>query len=315
MGCGADQALKDIKAGSAICACLATATPSSAPASATSQATPTHSSAAPAEPTEESSKSPQHVSSSAPPSKTSEAPRTDMTSAPPTSEAPPMQSHGLTAGQPSQASVSASPCQKSADAVPQCAQPCIQSAALSAAKCAATDYNCQCRSIQAIRQAALGCVTSGCGLDVGIKKVVLAVSALCSCFSTSPTQPSWSQITQTGSGKPATDPDTKIPLPSVTTAPSGTTKASCAPGATADCGAVASSAMSQCTQKCFHSYVLKVGCGLTDWACQCRLATWENLQKPPGPMRHCRVPSRGHPGRDSRRGSSLCMRHGFSAQQ
>ncbi|KAL3964901.1 hypothetical protein ACCO45_001905 [Purpureocillium lilacinum] len=103
-----------------------------------------------------------------------------------------------------QACDSVSPCQKSADAVPNCAKSCIQSAAVTAAKCQTSDYACQCSKSADIQAAALACVTDGCGLNTALQ-VVTSVQAMCSCVTASPTTPCGStDATTTAAGSSST---------------------------------------------------------------------------------------------------------------
>ncbi|KAM4057253.1 CFEM domain-containing protein [Hirsutella rhossiliensis] len=291
IGCGIEQALPAIDAGSAICACLATATPSSASASPTSQTTPTNSSVPP----EVTSKPPHHSDSSTPPqetskepsqppkqtgsslpSQTSEAPHSETTQAPIVSESSKESAKPVTS-RPGETCDAASPCQKNADAVPQCAKACIEKAAVSAAKCDKADFACQCKAIDVIQNAAFDCVVSGCGITTGLE-VIPAVSALCSCVSANPTTPCSSRPPPTGSSEPATTPKgTETSPASVTSAPGGTTEAPCVPGTASDCGAIATSAVPSCAQKCFSSYVPKIGCDVNNYACQCQPAAQESL--------------------------------------
>ncbi|PHH92366.1 hypothetical protein CDD83_7744 [Cordyceps sp. RAO-2017] len=57
----------------------------------------------------------------------------------------------------------------------------------------------------------------------------------------------------------------------------GTTTAPCVPGSKSDCGAIATSAVPKCAQECFSSNVPKVGCDVTDYACQCQPAAQQSL--------------------------------------
>ncbi|PNY29782.1 Uncharacterized protein TCAP_00303 [Tolypocladium capitatum] len=163
-----------------------------------------------------------------------------------------------------------SPCQKSADAVPKCATSCIFSAA-TAVKCATSDYQCQCSQSAAIESAAFGCVSSGCGIITGIQ-VLQSVGALCSCVTASPTTPCSSLATSTTTSAPKVTSNgvirakssTKTELLTVTTKTGGS---ACS---TANCGAVASSAVPSCARKCFSSAAPSVGCSVDDYACQCQ---------------------------------------------
>ncbi|ROV86913.1 hypothetical protein VSDG_10110 [Cytospora chrysosperma] len=55
--------------------------------------------------------------------------------------------------------------------IPECAQPCLSSAATSAG-CVAGDLSCQCSPDKqaAIQQAATSCVLDGCGMDVALRQ-------------------------------------------------------------------------------------------------------------------------------------------------
>ncbi|KAJ6446719.1 Histone-lysine N-methyltransferase [Purpureocillium lavendulum] len=203
-----------------------------------------------------------------------------------------------------QACDSVSPCQKSADAVPACAKSCIESAAVTNAKCQTTDFACQCSKSVDIQGAALACVTNGCGLNTALQ-VVSSVQALCSCVTASPTTPCTSATASTtapgsstatgtgsGSAPPTTTGQTSPTASSgstgkgstgtgstgpITSSPAttGTPTSSC--GAKADCGAVASSAVPSCAQQCFASGAPKVGCAVTDFSCQCQPAAQQSL--------------------------------------
>lgn len=74
--------------------------------------------------------------------------------------------------------------------------------------------------------------------------------------------------------------------PTVTTPPGGTggpietagPGSSCKPG-TKDCGAVATSAVPQCAQKCFSAAAPKVNCDVSDYGCQCKPDAQASLTK------------------------------------
>ncbi|KAH6606948.1 cell wall manno [Trichoderma cornu-damae] len=68
---------------------------------------------------------------------------------------------------------SSSPCQPSADAVLDCAKPCIESAAVTQAACATGDYQCQCGRSDTIQNAAINCVVGACGLGSALGVVHL----------------------------------------------------------------------------------------------------------------------------------------------
>ncbi|KJZ76478.1 hypothetical protein HIM_04207 [Hirsutella minnesotensis 3608] len=123
-----------------------------------------------------------------------------------------------------------SPCQKDAEAVPDCAKPCIESAAISAAKCANKfDFECQCSSSAIIQKHAFGCVTSECGLFKGAQ-VLWSVSALCACASANPTTPC---ATQTSAIVPSEPTPT---TPSETTAESTSSTTPSVPSQTTTAG-------------------------------------------------------------------------------
>ncbi|KAK5660180.1 hypothetical protein OQA88_13650 [Cercophora sp. LCS_1] len=63
--------------------------------------------------------------------------------------------------------------------IPACAKTCIDDAVKSATSCGATDVSCICASLDAVTQAATGCVLGACGIDVALNEVIPATTALC----------------------------------------------------------------------------------------------------------------------------------------
>lgn len=256
-GCQASDINSALKAGGEMCRCVATAPPDPKP-------TPTHTattSDTPPEPTQTSNS----VPTTAPPTGTSN-----------TNTAPP--SHTT---QPPQTTCDiVSPCQKSADAVPDCAEKCIMSAAVTKASCLSYDFQCQCASSAVIQQAAQGCVIEGCGIDTALQ-ALQSVSAMCKCVTASPTSPCKPEPTNTNTDKPSSNTHTNTtgeppkPTDTNTHKPSET----CAGGTKSDCAPVASTAVPKCAQACFSSAAPKVGCEVTDFACQCEAEAQASLSQ------------------------------------
>ncbi|POR32792.1 Uncharacterized protein TPAR_07006 [Tolypocladium paradoxum] len=175
-----------------------------------------------------------------------------------------------------------SPCQKSADAIPNCAKPCIESAAVTDANCATTDFACQCSSSAAIENAAFGCVTSGCGIATGIR-VLNSVSFLCACVTASPTTSCTSlpatttsapgtttasaPVTATSNPPPAT---TAQSTGTITTGPVTTHPATCNPRS--PCQKVADG-IPGCAESCIQTAAKGVNCATTDFECHCKSAS------------------------------------------
>ncbi|KND86985.1 hypothetical protein TOPH_08372 [Tolypocladium ophioglossoides CBS 100239] len=188
-----------------------------------------------------------------------------------------------------QACDSSSPCQKSADAVPTCAKPCIESAAVTNAHCATTDFACQCSSSAAIQNAAFNCVISGCGPETGVQ-VLGSVSALCACVTASPTTPCTS-LPATTTPAPGTT-TTSVGVPTTSNPPPATTTQSTGPITTgpittgpvtkgpvtegpASCDASSpcqksADAVPKCATSCISSAAMGVNCANTDFECQCK---------------------------------------------
>ncbi|KAK7413310.1 hypothetical protein QQX98_007820 [Neonectria punicea] len=147
-----------------------------------------------------------------------------------------------------------SPCQASFDAVPDCAESCLSSAAVTEANRSSDDYECQCSSTAALN-------------------VLNAVSSLCSCVEASPSTPCTETATE-----PPRDTTTKseVSQTSETATETETTKSedtteepTCTAGTAKDCGPVASTAIPECAQACFTSAAPSIGCDVDDNACQC----------------------------------------------
>ena len=225
-----------IAAGSSVCACVATATTD--------------------EP-ETTSEPPTVITSSSIPTVTSDTfltTHTDVTITTTTTEPAPTSTCDAE-----------SPCQSDVDAVPECAVPCIESAAVTDVGCGGTDYECQCVSSSAVQAAAQNCVIDGCGPATALQ-VLESVSALCDCVEASPSEPceppettTPPEDTTTSGGEEDTTTSPGEPEPTIT----------CAPGTAADCGPLASTVIPECAQPCFTSAAPGVGCDVEDFACQC----------------------------------------------
>jgi hypothetical protein len=212
-------------AGASVCGCVYTAAPDPTDPEPTPPSTPT------SDPDDETTTSEEDDETT-----TTEDP---VTTEPPTTTDP---------SGPEETCDSESPCQESADAVPECASSCINSAAVTNAKCATDDYECQCSSSAVIQNAAIGCVTSGCGIETGLQ-VLSSVGALCECVTSSPTVPceatatATATATSTSPGDDDDDDDDDDGEPTTT----------CEAATTSDCKPVASTAIPKCAQECFIS--------------------------------------------------------------
>ncbi|RDA92023.1 hypothetical protein CP533_0990 [Ophiocordyceps camponoti-saundersi (nom. inval.)] len=188
---------------------------------------------------------------------------------------------------------------------PDCALSCVKEAASKVGCTNTADLACQCTpaSSAAILATAQPCVVS-CGIEQAVP-AIKAGSSLCACVASATQAPipsSTSLPPFANSSAPAKQASQPGPywygttLPKVTTTSamseptstghkdhpspisSGkplTTEAPCS----ADCGAVASSAVPRCAQPCFSSYVPQVGCDITDYQCQCQPAAQQSLSQ------------------------------------
>ncbi|CEJ80083.1 hypothetical protein VHEMI00288 [[Torrubiella] hemipterigena] len=162
LACGGDAAASAIKAGSDICACVATATQpmSSSP----SNSMPSGNSASPTS-SQPASSGPGSASSSSP-----------ITSGPSMSTTTPC----MPASMPN--------CGSYVAQIPSCAQPCFASAAPKV-HCDVTDYACQCQSAAqaSLSQILPGCIATACPLDSStLASITNGASRLCACATAKP---------------------------------------------------------------------------------------------------------------------------------
>ncbi|KAK0654179.1 hypothetical protein QBC41DRAFT_238427 [Cercophora samala] len=139
------------------------------------------------------------------------------------------------------------PCGAELAAIPSCAVPCIESAGLGLG-CGTTDYGCQCDNLDALQGAAVNCVIDGCGGFDNAIPVVYSAVAMCQCV---------------GSNSPLPTP---CPSSTSTTEEPVITEAPCGDF---PCSAELE-AIPACAVPCIENSGEKLGCGKTDYGCQCQ---------------------------------------------
>ncbi|KAI0536176.1 hypothetical protein GGR58DRAFT_405861 [Xylaria digitata] len=114
--------------------------------------------------------------------------------------------------------------------IPECATSCINDARTSETNCAADDYACICRNIDALTAAATTCVLDACGPETALNEVLPAVQNFCEAVSngggetstpvSEPTSESTPAPTSESTSEPtATQTEEPTEVPSTTLAP------------------------------------------------------------------------------------------------